>query len=258
MNHHPTPRLRDAHPDDLARVEALNAAAVPHVNAIPHRLFARFQGQAPYFRVAERDGELLGFLLALGPEIDYDSPNFLWFRERYDAFLYIDRIVVAATARRLGLGTRSAVRGRPIRRLRTRYDRVPSLLQRAATVRSGGGGGFLVEVEPRGTAARPSPSPVPGRQRVGAAFPSVPASAWRAEGFFPSALPGRRPAARSFPSAPPSAETPEVRFRSLPKGSCAAKLRFRWHRKGSSASPRRIRSHRQGRFAGLVRNRWHR
>jgi len=106
MSDYPAPRLRDGRPDDLARVEALNAAAVPHVNAIPRRLLARLQRQAPYFRVAERDGELVGFLLALGPEVDYDSPNFLWFRERYDAFLYIDRIVVAAAARRLGLGTR--------------------------------------------------------------------------------------------------------------------------------------------------------
>jgi predicted GNAT superfamily acetyltransferase len=106
-----TPRLRDARPGDLARVVALNAAAVPHVNGVPRELFERFLGEAAYFRVAEwagesDDGGIDGFLVALGPDADYDSPNFLWFRERYESFLYIDRIVVDETARGLGLGTR--------------------------------------------------------------------------------------------------------------------------------------------------------
>lgn len=34
---------------------------------------------------------------------DYDSPNFLWFRERFARFVYIDRIVVDDAARGLGL-----------------------------------------------------------------------------------------------------------------------------------------------------------
>jgi len=38
------------------------------------------------------------------PDADYDSPNFLWFRERFPEFVYIDRIVVARPDRGLGLG----------------------------------------------------------------------------------------------------------------------------------------------------------
>ena len=34
----------------------------------------------------------------------HDSPNFLWFRERYPEFLYIDRIVVASRRRGAGVG----------------------------------------------------------------------------------------------------------------------------------------------------------
>lgn len=110
MTDRSTPHLRDARPGDLDRVVALNAAAVPHVNAPPRGLFERFQREADYFRVAERVGEsdelrIEGLLLALGPDADYDSPNFLWFRERHESFLYIDRIVVDAAARGLGLGT---------------------------------------------------------------------------------------------------------------------------------------------------------
>jgi hypothetical protein len=52
---------------------------------------------------ARRIGEVDAFLLAFDQSADYDSPNFLWFRERYPRFVYVDRIVVAASARGRGL-----------------------------------------------------------------------------------------------------------------------------------------------------------
>jgi len=52
--------------------------------------------------VARRIGHADAFLLAFDQDADYDSPNFLWFRSRYDRFVYVDRIVVAATARGRG------------------------------------------------------------------------------------------------------------------------------------------------------------
>lgn len=54
--------------------------------------------------VAEIDGHLAGFLVALTPEADYLSPNFRWFQREYDDLVYIDRIVVAGAYRRHGLG----------------------------------------------------------------------------------------------------------------------------------------------------------
>ena len=42
-------------------------------------------------------------LLTFDQAADYDSPNFLWFRERYPAFVYVDRVVVADSARGRGL-----------------------------------------------------------------------------------------------------------------------------------------------------------
>src|SRR5882757_9251755 len=52
--------------------------------------------------LARRIGDLDAFLLAFDQDADYDSPNFLWFRERYPRFVYVDRIVVAASARGRG------------------------------------------------------------------------------------------------------------------------------------------------------------
>ena len=52
--------------------------------------------------LARRIGNLDAFLLAFDQDADYDSPNFLWFRSRYPRFVYVDRIVVASSARGRG------------------------------------------------------------------------------------------------------------------------------------------------------------
>jgi predicted GNAT superfamily acetyltransferase len=51
---------------------------------------------------ARRIGDLDAFLIAFDQGAKYDSPNFLWFRERYPRFVYVDRIVTAASARGRG------------------------------------------------------------------------------------------------------------------------------------------------------------
>lgn len=44
------------------------------------------------------------FVIAFDQDANYDSPNFLWFRDRYERFAYVDRIVVTDTAHGQGLG----------------------------------------------------------------------------------------------------------------------------------------------------------
>lgn len=56
--------------------------------------------------LARRIGRADAFLLAFDQGADYDSPNFLWFRSLYKRFVYVDRVVVAASARRCGYGRR--------------------------------------------------------------------------------------------------------------------------------------------------------
>ena len=56
--------------------------------------------------LARRSGDLDAFLLAIDQDADYDSPNFLWFRARYPRFVYVDRIVVASSARGRGCARR--------------------------------------------------------------------------------------------------------------------------------------------------------
>jgi predicted GNAT superfamily acetyltransferase len=96
--------IRDVREHELDLVLALNNAAGPGILPMDAGKLRFFWEHADYFRVAEKDGHLAGFLVALGQGVPHDSPNFLWFRERYPEFVYIDRIVIASSRRGAGAG----------------------------------------------------------------------------------------------------------------------------------------------------------
>ncbi|MBT8331866.1 MAG: GNAT family N-acetyltransferase [Deltaproteobacteria bacterium] len=94
--------IRNVRPDELAQLLVLNQSNLPHVGSISMREMQHLYNQAIYFRVAELNDQPAGFLIAFEPQADYGSLNFLWFKKRYSNFVYIDRIVIAAEARRKG------------------------------------------------------------------------------------------------------------------------------------------------------------
>ncbi len=51
---------------------------------------------------ARRIGEVEAFMISFDQDAAYESPNFLWFRQRYFRFVYVDRIVVDPAARGRG------------------------------------------------------------------------------------------------------------------------------------------------------------
>jgi predicted GNAT superfamily acetyltransferase len=53
--------------------------------------------------MASRVGEADALLLAFDQNAAYDNPNFRWFRDRFDRFVYIDRVVVSEAMRGRGL-----------------------------------------------------------------------------------------------------------------------------------------------------------
>ncbi|MFD0740361.1 GNAT family N-acetyltransferase [Lysobacter koreensis] len=96
--------VRDVREHELDSVLALNNAAGPAILPLDAARLRYFFDRAEYFRVAERDGSLAGFLIGMGSASDHDSSNFRWFCERYPNFFYIDRIVVASRRRGGGVG----------------------------------------------------------------------------------------------------------------------------------------------------------
>ena len=96
--------IRDVREHELDSVLALNNAAGPAILPLDAARLRAFFDSAEYFRVAERDGAMAGFLVAMGSDAHHDSVNFRWFQERNPEFLYIDRIVVASRRRGGGVG----------------------------------------------------------------------------------------------------------------------------------------------------------
>ena len=96
--------IRDATDIDMELLLEINNAAVPNVNLLDIPALKHLGGQASYFRVAINNEQLAGFLIALEPAADYHSQNFTWFRQQFEAFVYIDRVVVAKPFRGLGIG----------------------------------------------------------------------------------------------------------------------------------------------------------
>jgi uncharacterized protein len=96
-----TPEIKDLHSEMAARDELLR---VNNSNARETSMLTRrgFDSMISSASVATYIEPRAAFLLAESD--DYDGAHFLWFRNRFDGFLYIDRVVVAEVHRRRGLG----------------------------------------------------------------------------------------------------------------------------------------------------------
>ncbi|PJK07516.1 GNAT family N-acetyltransferase [Lysobacteraceae bacterium NML95-0200] len=96
--------IRDVLEHELDSVLALNNAAGPGILPIDAARMRYLFDHAEYFRVAEREGHIVGMLIAFGSQSQHDSHNFAWFAERLANFLYIDRIAVSSRRRGGGVG----------------------------------------------------------------------------------------------------------------------------------------------------------
>ena len=96
--------VRAGAPRDQPAVLALNNASTPHVNALTGDQFLWLAGESDFYRVAELNGTIAGFVMAIRGGTGYWSANYAWFSQRYSDFIYLDRVVVSPAARRHGIG----------------------------------------------------------------------------------------------------------------------------------------------------------
>ena len=96
--------IRDALTADHPAILALNLQSEALLSPMDAPRLVHLDAQAAYHRVAVDDGRVVAFLLAFREGADYDSPNYLWFAERYPRFLYVDRIAVADGQQGRGIG----------------------------------------------------------------------------------------------------------------------------------------------------------
>lgn len=86
---------------DEAAMLALNRAHVAETSALGAPDLRALLAQA--FHVGTRARGRDAFLIALDQDAAYGSPNFRWFKSRYERFVYVDRLIVAPERRGRGL-----------------------------------------------------------------------------------------------------------------------------------------------------------
>ncbi len=82
---------------------AINNAALPDIGEVNIHKAQWLVENAAIPGLALVDGQAAGMVVVLSDKCGYDSDFYRWFTNRYDNFLYIDRIVVAAWARGRGV-----------------------------------------------------------------------------------------------------------------------------------------------------------
>ena len=98
-------QLRPAQERDRAAILRMNEENVEVLSPMDAEKLARFAEMSELLLVAEVDGETAAFLIALREGVeDYTSENYRWFARARERFLYIDRVVIDAPYRGLGIG----------------------------------------------------------------------------------------------------------------------------------------------------------
>jgi predicted GNAT superfamily acetyltransferase len=98
--------LRPITANDHAPVLAWNAANVEVLSPLDEDELVELLGCSESGSVIVHQGRDVGFVITVATEAAYESENYRWFADRHDRFVYLDRIVIDASARRTGLATR--------------------------------------------------------------------------------------------------------------------------------------------------------
>ncbi len=97
-------KFRAPTPEDTATIVALNEAVVAVTSPMDEARFQYLLELSDFCIVAEEEGAVIGFVLAMQNGAAYENANFEWFSERLNKFVYIDRIVIGEDGRGKGLG----------------------------------------------------------------------------------------------------------------------------------------------------------
>jgi predicted GNAT superfamily acetyltransferase len=97
-------RVRAAAASDRARIAAINREGQPGVNPLSAAELDACLARATLFCVAELDGAVAGYLIALATGFSSIGDEYAWFEARHRAFLYVDQVAVARDGWRRGVG----------------------------------------------------------------------------------------------------------------------------------------------------------
>ncbi len=98
-------KIKNATKNDLDFVLSLNQQSL---NAVSHSNFIQmnhFLDISAYFKILYLNNSPIGFLIGIGPNKKYESENYRWINEKYQSFIYVDRIIIDSNYTNKGSGT---------------------------------------------------------------------------------------------------------------------------------------------------------
>ena len=97
--------LRELTHHDVGSMWVINEQGLPGTGQVSKQQMAALLNLSALSLGVFRDQELLGFVICLPPGTSYGSLNYAWFNQRFETFMYVDRIAVAQHQRDQGIGS---------------------------------------------------------------------------------------------------------------------------------------------------------
>lgn len=97
--------IRTLRTTDLELIHKWNQSTVPKVNSLTFEEFRLQSVNCTYSYIqSSTDSMPVGFIFLYDEKTEYDSLNYLYFKSRYQKFLYVDRIIIAGEHQKKGYG----------------------------------------------------------------------------------------------------------------------------------------------------------
>lgn len=90
--------------NDVPQVWRINEDSLPWVGKVSETEIESLLDYSTLALGAFDDKLLHGFVICLPPKTEYSSLNYAWFEQRYDEFVYVDRIAISSQHRGFGIG----------------------------------------------------------------------------------------------------------------------------------------------------------
>ena len=97
--------IRTLRTTDLELIHKWNQSTVPKVNSLTFEEFRLQSVNCTYSYIrCSTDSMPVGLIFLYDEKTEYDSLNYLYFKSRYQKFLYVDRIIIAGEHQKKGYG----------------------------------------------------------------------------------------------------------------------------------------------------------
>ena len=99
------PTVQNIEIADLARVLEINNANTPGVSELTmSELKNDIENCLHALAIDNEHGEVCAFCITFAPDAPHAGANHQWFAERFESFVYLDRIAIDSTHQNLGIG----------------------------------------------------------------------------------------------------------------------------------------------------------